>query len=324
MMKRLQEPTRRAALGLIGSACVLPRMALAAGGGVETLSGRAFGTGWRVSAPEGQGLARLAPEIDALFARIDRQLSPWRPDSAISRFNASGTEGDNPALCHVASAAVEIAGPSEGAFDPTVGPLVARWGFGPVSGGAPDWRALSVSAESITKQRADLTLDLCGIAKGWALDRAMALMGEAGFTDVLFDLGGELSARGHHPTGRDWRVAVDAPFPGAPSPATLRLPDGAAVATSGTGVQSYALGGRRYSHVIDPRAEAPVAGRLRAVSVVAPDAMSADGWATALLAAGEERGPGIARARNLAALFLLEDAGALRQVRTGAIDDMIL
>lgn len=317
--------SRRSALGLIGGALAWPRTASA--GAVEALSGGAFGTGWRFASAPGRGLAALAPGVDDLFAGIDAQFSPWRADSALSRFNAgpAGAQDVAPRLSQVTGAALEIARRSEGAFDPTVGPLVARWGFGPIArGGAPDWRSLAVGPTWLTKARDDLTLDLCGIAKGWALDRAADLARGAGFDDMLLDLGGEFVALGQHPEGRDWRVAVEAPLPGQPTPAVLRLPGGAAVATSGMTAQSYDLNGRRYGHIIDPRSRAPAGGALLSVSVVAPDAMTADGWATALFAAGAEAGPDLARRNDLAALFLSEDDGKLRQVRTGAIDQFIL
>lgn len=317
--------SRRTALGLLGGSLLLPRAAMAAR--VETLSGTAFGTQWRVAARPDGGLHRLAPEVEALFAGIDRQLSPWRPDSAISRFNAApaGAFAADRALTEVASAALRIAGQSDGAFDPTVGPLVARWGFGPiVRGGEPDWRALAARPSGVTKARADLTLDLCGIAKGWALDQAAARLLSAGIEDLLFDLGGEFVALGRHPDGREWRVAVESPLQGRPSAATLSLPSGTAVATSDTREQSYVMNGRRYSHIIDPGTRTPTAGTLLSVTVVAADAMTADAWATALCAAGDEDGPALAEAHGIAALFVSEDAGRLRLRRSGAIAEMLL
>lgn len=329
MTAALDRPSRRSVLTLMGAVMVVPSASFA--GIVETTAGPAFGTYWRVTAPVGRGVGRLAPALQTLFAQIDAQLSPWRPDSAISRFNANASDSDrddaarDPALVHVTAAALEISRRSEGAFDPTVGPLVARWGFGPVAqGGAPDWRALGVGPTAVRKAREDLTLDLCGIAKGWALDCAVDLARDAGFDDLLIDLGGELRAMGRHPDGRDWRVAVEAPLPLFSAPAALRLPAGLAVATSGTRAQSYTLNGRRYSHIIDPATSEPAEGGLRSVTVVASDAMTADGWATALCAAGDTAGPDLAQTQNIAALFLMEHQGSVRQVRTGQIADLLL
>ena len=315
--------TRRMALGLMGAGLAFPRAALAFG--VRTVTGQAFGTGWGLTGASGSDLAALVPAIEATFAGIDLTMSPWRRDSTVSRFNAGqGDIAADPALVSVTRAALDLAAASEGAFDPTVGPLVAHWGFGLIEGGEPDWRGLSAGSGTLSKTHADLTLDLCGIAKGHALDRAAAIAREAGVQDVLLDLGGELVALGQHPAGRDWRVAVASPLPGGAPPAALRLPAGAACATSGLGQQGYTVGGRTYGHIIDPATGNPARGRLRSVTVVAEDAMTADGWATALFAAGEEAGQDLAAARGLGALFLVEMDGALHQRRTGRIAELLL
>ena len=317
--------SRRAALGLIGAACASPRPSAAAG--LNAVSGRAFGTSWRIVTQAEADVARLVPNIEALFDDIDRRLSPWRADSALSRFNSGAADlyARDLALVEVTLAALRIARGSGGAFDPTVGPLVARWGFGPINrGGGPDWHAIEAGPNGVTKARADLTLDLCGIAKGWALDRVAQFLQEAGVEDVLVDLGGEILALGAHPGGREWQVAIDSPLASGPAFGALRLPGGKAVATSGISEQSYVLNARRYSHIIDPVLRAPAQGRLGSVTVIAPDAMSADGWATALFASGEIAGPKLAAARGISALFLIEDQGALRTVQTGGIAEYLL
>ncbi|MDU8913063.1 FAD:protein FMN transferase [Aestuariicoccus sp. MJ-SS9] len=310
---------------MIGAALAMNSAAAATD--VELVSGRAFGTGWQIVAPLGAGIARLVPDIEALFDDIDRRLSPWRADSAVSRFNTGPARihARDPALAVVTAAALEIARQSKGAFDPTVGPLVARWGFGPINhGGEPDWEAIGVGPHGVTKDRADLTLDLCGIAKGWALDRAARLLQGAGVQDALLDLGGELIALGSHPDGREWQVAVASPIASGPVVGALRLPRGRAVATSGVREQSYVLNPRRYSHIIDPATHEPARGGLVSVTVVAPDAMAADGWATALFAAGGVAGPRLALAEGIDALFLSEARGGLRQVATGRISEFML
>ena len=322
MSKQVFLPTRRTIMAMIAAA-VAPRAARAAEH--ESIKGQAFGTTWRAVARSGQGLTELKPAIAALFSEIDAKLSPWRPDSAISRFNlGSGHRPvSDPEVLGVTSAALEIARQSEGAFDPTVGPLVARWGFGPIgTGGAPDWRGISLCPQGLVKARADLTLDLCGIAKGWALDRAMALAAASGVHDLLFDLGGEFAAAGQHPNGRAWRVGVEAP--NSARPTALRVPAGVAVATSGTNAQSYVLNGRVYGHIIDANTQAPVDGGIRSVTVVAETAMQADAWATALFAAGDEAGPDLAVTQNISAIFQFDNGGAIRQLTTGLVSELIL
>ncbi|SIT05119.1 thiamine biosynthesis lipoprotein [Roseivivax lentus] len=325
-MTRSFTQTRRGALGLLGASLALPAAAFA-GPPVEVVSGAAFGSSWRAVAAPALRSADLRPLFEALFAEIDAALSPWRPESAISRFNAAeaGEPNADPALIEVTRAAMRLARLSDGAFDPTVGPLVAQWGFGPIrGGGVPGWRDISVGASGVGKTRGDLTLDLCGIAKGWALDRVAQHARALGRTDLLLELGGEFIALGRHPDGRDWHLAVEPPVPGGPIPARLRVPDGHAVATSGTRAQGYVVDGRLYSHLIDPKTQSPVDGALRSVTVAAEDAMSADGWATALFAAGDVAGPELAASRGIAALFLFEESGGPGRVTTGHMPELLL
>lgn len=323
-MRKPRGPTRRLFLATTLGALAAPALAVGAPP-VEVLEGRAFASHWRVTLPAGRGSERHRSGIEALLAGIDARMSPWRADSAVGAFNGAGP-GEHPAaddLARVTATALAVAAESGGWFDPTVGPLVARWGFGPIRGSErPDWRGLSAGEGHLAKDEADLTLDLCGIAKGFALDRLVALLVAAGERDLLADLGGELAARGRHPSGRAWTVAVEEARQGLPegAAALLRL-DGAAVATSGLAAQGYEIGGQRVGHIIDPRARAPQAGRLASVTVAAADATRADAWATALMAAGEIDGPALATRAGLDALFLI-DGGAL--VTAGAMADRLV
>ena len=254
-------PTRRTVIGLLAAGCALPHTALA--NTLDMFEGRAFGTYWRLSGGVGRDLAALMPEIDALFAAQDRVFSPYRQDSDISAFNAGEAGAVHAAPEHVAPSAAR----------PRPAYPACPWVMRPNTSGA-----LSVRDGTLSKARADLTLDLCGIAKGWALDRAGDLLRGAGDAGALLDVGGELLAIGQHPAGRDWRVAVEAPLHGQRAPMRLRLPDGMAVATSGTRAQSYWLNDTFYSHIIGRETQAQ--SRARSVTVLAGDAMTADGWAT--------------------------------------------
>lgn len=327
-MKSARHPlTRRGFLTSAAATLALPAVARGAAP-VTRFDGTAFATGWQITLAGGAGkdAARMLAAIRAHLAAVDREMSPWRGDSDVTRFNRAGT-GPCPlpaALRHVAGAALDIAEASRGAFDPTVGPLVARWGFGPIDGEAgPGWEGLGRDAGGLVKAEAGLTLDLCGIAKGHALDGIAAILEAAGHDAFLADLGGEVFARGLHPEGRPWQVGVEDPRVDAGGMAEVLALSDMAVATSGDRENGYWLGARRYSHIIDPATEEPVAGRIASVSVIAGDAMTADGWATALMAAGGEAGPALARARGLSALFLMRDGGGLGRVTTGAFDSYL-
>lgn len=152
---------------------------------------------------------------------------------------------------------------------------MTQWGFGRISGSqAGRWEGLAVNGDSLRKDDAGLTMDLCGIAKGRALDLLADYLREAGEADFLVDLGGELKSAGLHPEGRPWQIAVEDPRPSHNGPAFgLRLPDGMAVATSGLRSQSYELDGQRYGHIIDPHHARPSDGSAASVSV-----LDAEGW----------------------------------------------
>lgn len=321
---------RRRMLALTGAALAAVSPASAAilrdTPATRTATGRAFATDWRITLPDLADPETMRAPVQQLLDGIDRAMSPWRAGSEITLFNrAPATVMLSPETALVAECALALAQDSGGWFDPTVGPLVAQWGFGPIEGDArPDWRGLDLAGRWLAKSRAGLTFDPCGIAKGRALDLMAARLTDAGHRDFLIDLGGELAARGQHPAGRPWQVAIEDPRPGIDAAAAIiALPDGMGIATSGRRAQSYDLAGQTYGHIIDPRHAAPVQGAVASVTVLAAQAMDADGWATALAAAGPQ-GPDLARRRNIAALFLLCLGEELRQITTGGFDRHLL
>jgi thiamine biosynthesis lipoprotein len=315
--------TRRQVLsGLAG----LGVLAAVQASGEETirLSGRAFGTGWSILLPGGID-ERLPGEIVDILDRVDRAMSPFRADSEISAFNcaAAGAFAAGPDLARVCAEALRIAALSDGAFDPTVGPLVGRYGFGPIRGGrVGDYTALSCSSLTLGKADAALSMDLCGIAKGYALDLVAAHLRHAGHRHFLIDIGGELLASGQQ-TGRNgWLVGISDPLDGGIH--TQFAASDLAIATSGDAINAYETAGRRYSHLIDPRSDQPVHTRLASVSVVDRSAMTADGLATALFVLGLDRGPAFAELHGLAALFLLRNSeGGVEAVSSRAFTALV-
>ncbi|OWJ73357.1 FAD:protein FMN transferase [Haematobacter missouriensis] len=295
--------TRRSVFLGLAAVAGLPQMAQA--GEASRLSGRAFGTGWTALAEGLRDPERVAQRIRATLEAVDAEMSPFRPDSALSRFNAGGQ--DLPVSSdfeHVTRAALMVAAASGGACDPSVGPAVHRFGFGPIQGTYQPggWQAIRC-AEGRLWSEGPVTLDLCGIAKGFAVDRLAAVLGEES-PSFIVEIGGEIFAQG------DWPVGIADPLAGGVR-SRIRLRD-AAVATTGDAVNGFSHGGRRWSHVIDPATGAPVANDIASVSVIAPTAMQADALATALMVMGEERGLAFAAEQRVGALFLIRDSGGLR------------
>ncbi len=308
---------RRILMGAAGAACLAALPASARAGRTVTLGGRAFGSYWRLTLPRGidPGPARAA--VQDTIARVDRALSPFRADSEISRFNASRAgawTAVSAATAQVIAEGLRIARLTRGAFDPTVGPVVSRYGFGPISGApAGSYDGIRTGGHAIGKMASTLTFDPCGIAKGYGLDAIGEGLAARGITSYLLELGGEVLARGRHPSGRPWRVAIERPEPGRPTAHRIVRLEGQALATSGDWIQGYRLGGRRVSHIIDPRRREPVANEVASVSVIAPRAMTADALATGLMAMGPEKGLALAARLNLSVLYLLRHGTGLKE-----------
>ena len=288
------------------------------------IGGPAFGTSWQATLSGTANAEALQTALLETLARIDRLMSPWRRDSAITAFNARQSQDWQPIdseVTAVVSAALAVRGASEQTFDLAVGPQVGRWGFGPMPAApVPQGAEVAVSDAALCKSHPNVTIDLCGIAKGYALDQMVSVLREGGEENFVVDLGGEVAALGHHPSGRLWQIAVEDPRHGHFGAAEIIALAGRAIATSGDKVNCYTLGGRRYSHIIDPTTDEPVDGAAASVSVIADNATLADGWATALVAAGD-RGPALAQRNGLDALFLFNEEASLRRVAVGRFDE---
>jgi thiamine biosynthesis lipoprotein len=295
-----------------------------AGAQARSFSSPAFGASWTLVAPASLDEAAIRDALGEVIASVDAAMSPFRAGSEITRFNRAATTDWLPlsaAICAVVAEGLRVAALTANAFNPTLGPLAGRYGFGPITDGItgrPD--EIELGSGAARKARAGLTLDLNGIAKGHALDRMAAACAALGLTDFLLELGGEIFAAGRHPSGRSWQVGVERPSPAGGFQRVVAL-DGAALATSGSAVNAYAYNGRRYAHIIDPATGRPADTALASVTVAAATAMTADALATALYAMGPQRGPDFAEAAGIEALFVMEDG---REVAIAGFETRIL
>lgn len=314
---------------LLGGAALMMAPALPARASAATvLGGPAFGSYWRLTLPATARARDAGEAVQAVVSAIDASMSPYRPTSALSRFNLARTTDWIPLpedVCRLVAASLGVAGATEGAFDPTVGPTVGRYGFGPIIAGSTtgSFRGLEVGEGAVRKASSDLTLDLCGIAKGHALDRAADALAAIGERDYLLELGGEVLARGAHPSGRPWQVGVESPFAPAGTIGQVVRPGDLALATSGPSTQSYEIQGRIYSHVVDPRLHAPADGSIASVTVMTATGAEADAYATALMAMGAADAVPFAEIRSIRALFQFWTGGTLSARTTADFDDFI-
>jgi len=308
---------------LFASAGVMALTAHHALAGTTGVGGPAFGSTWRAALPDRARSDAVRKLVASIVAEINQAMSPYLAQSELSVFNRDDTldwQSCSAPLALVADQALEMSRFTEGAFDPTIGPVVNRFGFGPIHGARARPEDLSVSASGLRKRTAGLTLDLCGIAKGYALDRIIDGLPSVGVEAAFVELGGEVRTLGCHPDGRHWQVGIERPDAAPGRMAHIVAPGQMALATSGTGRQYVRLGQGGVSHLIDPRTARPVDAVPASVSVLADTAIRADGLATALMVMGMERGAAFAETHAIPALFARLDMNGSHEVMTGGFD----
>lgn len=328
---------------LLKSAIVVALAAAMAGCGgseqVESFGGPTMGSTYSVKFVQRRGTPAqdaLQRETEAILADLDRQLSTYRADSDIERFNAlpAGSCAPMPATVReLVAAGEQLSVESEGALDLTVGPLLDLWGFGPHGHGerVPDagaiaearqrvgYRHLRIDGEQLCKD-APVQVDFNSIAAGYAVDRVAARLEALGVDSYLVEITGELKAKGHKPDGTSWRIAIEAPHDNERVAQKIIALDGYAVSTSGDYRNFFEQGGRRYSHTVDPQTGAPITHRLAAATVVDPSALRADGLSTILMVLGDERGLAFAERQGIAAFLVIHEGQGFVTKSTTAFD----
>ncbi|MCK4335046.1 FAD:protein FMN transferase [candidate division WOR-3 bacterium] len=288
----------------------------------------ALGTYVRIKA-WGQG--DLQEAFEAAFAEIDRVeglTSVFDPESGVWALNHEA-EIVSAELAGLIGEALEVSVKSEGAFDPTVFPLLELWGFYDSTQYDPklpskeeieevlmfvDYRMIEIEADTI---RLDLKrakgVDLSGIAKGYAVDRAVKVLRERGVTRGLVDAGGDIFCFGERNGG--WRIGIRNPRSENPNDllGIIKI-DSGAVATSGDYENFFELDGVRYHHLIDPATGIPAREAISA-TVIAPTATQADAWATALFVMGEKGIAILDSLDDLEGMIVLKDGEVIKTSR---------
>lgn len=269
-----------------------------------------MGTTWqcRIVAPGCD--AAIREGIERQLHRVIAQMSTWEPESDISRINR-GPHGVwhrlAPEFFTVLACALRIAEETGGAYDPTVGPAVDLWGFGPHQQrrtSPPEeseieavrqhvgYCKLQLDADGrrVRRLSPEVTIDLSSIAKGFAVDLVARHLDSRGISSYLVEIGGELKARGIKPDGQPWWVELEG------EPAAVVALYETAIASSGDYLRNFSHAGDLYGHTIDPRTCRPVScGRAPwTVNVLHSSCMAADAYATAMMVAGMDIKPDVA------------------------------
>jgi FAD:protein FMN transferase len=280
----------------------------------------------------------LKTEVDDRLKEVNRQMSHYQPDSELSRFNRAPAKTPfkvSPEFARVMRFSLELNRRSDGAFDPTLAPIINLWGFGEKT----DQRAvppeaelraamrttgcqhLSVTAnDELVKDLPELTINLSAVAKGFGVDEMVKVLRGHRLTNIYAAIAGEVRGLGHNPRGANWQVGISAPISnwreGDPMAAVVSLSN-QAISTSGDYQKFFVdAQGRRLCHILDPKTGWPVQHNVGGVSVVAPDNMTADALTTTLFVLGPEAGLRFVESwTNAAALFVLrEGEGKFRSI----------
>ena len=296
---------------------------------IQKLSGKTMGTTWSVVIANpiaSHDQTALQAEIESLLVEVNRQMSTYDPTSEISQFNQSKNLNTwfpvSDLFAITTAKALGFSDISSGAFDPTVGPIVNLWGFGPDAGvdalpsdalieeaqsqigfSAISVRAPEVDGGAAIMKRSQRRLDLSAIAKGLGVDQLYELLDDQGYANFLVEIGGEIRVKGNK-DGHGWKIAVEKPLKGERAVEQLLTLKNVALATSGDYRNYREIDGVTFSHTIDPSTGRPVTHQLASVTVVDPECAMADGWATTLLVLGPEEGFELAVSRNLPAMFI--------------------
>lgn len=306
-----------------------------------------MGTEWQVQCylnppttniTETQLQTHLQAGLQSRLDQVVAQMSPWETQSDLSRFNRTplGQWTTLPEeFAYVLQHALFVAEQTQGAYDPSVAALSELWGFG-VSGKTSQqpsaqaieqalantgWQHLEWDRQDRRLRRMQaVQIDLCAIAKGYAVDQLARYLRQLGVPSYLVEVGGELRGFGTHPNKQPWWVELEVPsndpdVSDTPNSRDIEpLPPSAlarvalhelAVATSGDYRRFFVCDGQRFAHTIDPRHGYPVQHRIASVTVLHPECMMADALATAIAVLGPEQGLHYAKQLQVAARILL-------------------
>lgn len=274
-----------------------------------SINGTALGTTYRLvyqipaNAPASFSDS-VTQQVNRCYTLINGSLSIYNNRSLLSAINRNETQNVDSLFTLVFNKSVEINKLTKGAFDIAAAPLFNAWGFGlgqrqHVTQETIDSLMLFTGMDKIVlhdgriqKKDPRVTLNLNAIAKGFTSDYIGSTLEALGISHYLIEIGGEIACKGVNPSGGEWRVGIDRPSdgnldPGKDLQAIVGLHN-QALATSGNYRNYYIENGRKIAHTINPATGYPVTHSLLSVTVIAPDCMTADAYATAFMTMGKD------------------------------------
>ena len=268
----------------------------------RTNEGLVFGTVYKITYQHADDLQN---DIKEAMLEVDNSLSPYNPNSIITRINHNQDTILNEHFTQVFELAQKISTETEGAFDITVAPLVNAWGFGfknsiEIAPSVIDsirqfvgYQKIKMVDGKMVKEDPRLMLDCSAIAKGYGVDRVARLLDKKGVQHYMVDIGGEVVVKGKNPRMKTWRIGINKPVEDSLSVnqelQSILEVSGVGMATSGNYRKFYYKDGKRYAHTIDPRLGTPIQHNILSATVIAKDCTTADAYATAFMVMGLEK-----------------------------------
>src|SRR5476651_607648 len=299
------------------------------------IEGKTMGTFYRVSLAgvDNSREAALRQQIEAQLVEDDHELSTYKDDSVLSRFNQYQGSVPQPISAGMADAVItslRVGLKTGGAMDITVGPLVNLWGFGPQKQPihTPTDAQIAAARQEIglqhlkVIQQADgqylqkdlpnMYVDLSTVGEGYATDHLARLIEANGISNYLVSVGGAVVSRGYNPKGNPWQVAIQKPTDKETAVQAIVDLQGMGISTSGSYRNYYELNGKRLSHIIDPATGEPVTHKLVSATVIAPTALEADGWDTGLMVLGTHKALALAEQQHLAVYLITKEGDSFK------------
>lgn len=287
-----------------------------------------------------KGSEALGDSIIATLNQVGVSVNAFDSLSTLSRINRNELDTADAVLAEVAQCAKEVHSRTQGAFDPTLGPVIRAWGFGKGHEATADTAHLdslkqfvgfdkwNIIGMKIVKSDSRVELNLSGIAKGYGCDMVARMLERNGVRDYMIEIGGEIRMGGKGEQGDKWVIAIDKPEVSDTVIhdflTTVELTD-CGLATSGDyrNFHTDSLG-NRFGHTLDPNTLRPAHTDVLSVTVVAPSCMEADAYATAFMVSGSRKSMAIAEKYKLKVLLVKADgvwlSSAMRPLTNNRIE----
>ena len=285
--------------------------------GYHTKVGMVWNTTYHITY---NGPEELDDSITATLNAVGACLNVFDSTSNLSRLNRGETKQADAMLVKVLTMARNIYNATDGAFDPTLGPVIRAWGFGKGHEATADTARLdsmrqfvgfdkwALSCSTVKRAHSGVEMNLSGIAKGYGCDAVAEMLRRNGVSDFMVEIGGEIRMGGANPDGGKWTIAIDKPVVSDSVIhdylTTISLTD-CGLATSGNYRNFHTdADGNRFGHTLDPKTLRPAKIDVLSATVVAGSSMEADGYATAFVVLGSKRALQVAEKQKLAVLLV--------------------